>query len=281
MIVDHQNGLLAATRDDLTHRRMRAGVQGRVALVRRGGTFIATPCIDFNRLGNSSFGMGFPATALSHGFEPILLSQLLVCSAGVPPAVRRASRPPHSRLFSSDAYLHQNRPFPMFTGHSRRRNRCHAQGMKLRKLQPCSSRSLLSAPSPVHAPFPSRTSSPSANGSPPNIPTHGQSSSTQSPPLFVDTRLKEYTTGAPHDLTTVSSWCGAPSALTTPCSRNTAHWQWQRGGWLLVDRLTGRVSQLNLPEFDPYYRPRAGIATTSPTAESPTTAKSSMPWWRR
>jgi len=26
-------------------------------------------------------------------------------------------------------------------------------------------------------------------------------------------------------------------------------WQWQRGGWLLVDRLTRRVSQLNLPEF--------------------------------
>jgi hypothetical protein len=30
-------------------------------------------------------------------------------------------------------------------------------------------------------------------------------------------------------------------------------WQWQRGGWLLVDRLTGRVSQLNLAEFDPFY----------------------------
>src|SRR6202162_5402977 len=25
------------------------------------------------------------------------------------------------------------------------------------------------------------------------------------------------------------------------------------GGWLLVDRLTGRVSQINLPEFDPFY----------------------------
>jgi len=29
--------------------------------------------------------------------------------------------------------------------------------------------------------------------------------------------------------------------------------KWQRGGWLLVDRLTGRVSQLNLAEFDPFY----------------------------
>jgi hypothetical protein len=30
-------------------------------------------------------------------------------------------------------------------------------------------------------------------------------------------------------------------------------WIWQRGGWLLVDRLTGRISSLTLPEFDPYY----------------------------
>jgi hypothetical protein len=36
-------------------------------------------------------------------------------------------------------------------------------------------------------------------------------------------------------------------------SGNAPRWQWQRGGWLLVDRLTGRVSQLNLPEFDPFY----------------------------
>jgi hypothetical protein len=30
-------------------------------------------------------------------------------------------------------------------------------------------------------------------------------------------------------------------------------WQWQRGGWLLVDHLTGRVAPINLPEFDAYY----------------------------
>jgi hypothetical protein len=34
---------------------------------------------------------------------------------------------------------------------------------------------------------------------------------------------------------------------------NAPRWQWQRGGWLVVDRLTGRVAQLNLPEFDPFY----------------------------
>jgi hypothetical protein len=30
-------------------------------------------------------------------------------------------------------------------------------------------------------------------------------------------------------------------------------WQWQRGGWLLVDRGTGRVAPLALPEFDAFY----------------------------
>ena len=30
-------------------------------------------------------------------------------------------------------------------------------------------------------------------------------------------------------------------------------WKWQRGGWLLVDRVSGHISQLTLPEFDTYY----------------------------
>jgi hypothetical protein len=76
-------------------------------------------------------------------------------------------------------------------------------------------------------------------------------------PLFVDTRLKEYTTGTPHDLTdrlfTVRRVFRINDVL--PGEKNTGipRWLWQRGGWLLVDRLTGRVAQLNLPEFDPFY----------------------------
>jgi hypothetical protein len=79
-------------------------------------------------------------------------------------------------------------------------------------------------------------------------------------PLFVDTRLKEYTTGNPHELTDrlfvvrrafrVNDALPAENAIA---SSNAPRLQWQRGGWLLVDRLTGRVSQLNLPEFDPFY----------------------------
>ena len=77
-------------------------------------------------------------------------------------------------------------------------------------------------------------------------------------PLFVDTRLKEYTTGTPHELTDrlfavrrafrVNDALPAESGAT-----GSPRWQWQRGGWLLVDRLTGRISQLNLAEFDPFY----------------------------
>lgn len=74
--------------------------------------------------------------------------------------------------------------------------------------------------------------------------------------LLVDTRLKEYTTGSPHEVTdrlfVVRRVLRANDALPSENSSAT-RWQWQRGGWLLVDRLTGRVVQLNLPEFDPFY----------------------------
>jgi hypothetical protein len=78
--------------------------------------------------------------------------------------------------------------------------------------------------------------------------------------LFVDTRLKEYTIGNPHELTdrlfVVRRAFRVNDALpgeNADAKINGAYWQWQRGGWLLVDRLTRRVSQLNLPEFDPFY----------------------------
>ena len=85
-------------------------------------------------------------------------------------------------------------------------------------------------------------------------------------PLFVDTRLKEFTTGPPHELTdrlfVVRRAFRVNDALPADNDKDkdsanvssiTPRWQWQRGGWLMVDRLSGRVSQLNLPEFDPFY----------------------------
>jgi hypothetical protein len=72
-------------------------------------------------------------------------------------------------------------------------------------------------------------------------------------PLYVDTRLKEYTTGLPHDVTDRLFVVRRVFRLndTLPEESPGPRWQWQRGGWLLVDRVTGRVSQISLAEFDP------------------------------
>jgi hypothetical protein len=73
-------------------------------------------------------------------------------------------------------------------------------------------------------------------------------------PLFVDTKLKEYTTGNPHEVTDRLFVVRRAFRINDALPSETAtRWQWQRGGWLLVDRVTGRVAQLNLPEFDAFY----------------------------
>ena len=74
--------------------------------------------------------------------------------------------------------------------------------------------------------------------------------------LYVDGKLKEFTTGEPHDVTDrifvvrrayrLNDWLPEDEGTNQK-------WKWQRGGWLMVDRDTGRVSQLNLPLFDPFY----------------------------
>jgi hypothetical protein len=104
-------------------------------------------------------------------------------------------------------------------------------------------------------------------------------------PLFVDTRLKEYTTGTPHELTdrlfVVRRAFRVNDALPmenagSGSNSNAPRWLWQRGGWLLVDRLTGHVPSSTCPSSIPSIRRRAGIATTSPTAAYPKMARNSM-----
>jgi hypothetical protein len=75
-------------------------------------------------------------------------------------------------------------------------------------------------------------------------------------PLYVDTRLKEYTTGAAHEITDRLFVVRRVFRLNDvlPGEPNAVpRWLWQRGGWLLVDRITGRVTQIALPDFDPFY----------------------------
>jgi hypothetical protein len=72
--------------------------------------------------------------------------------------------------------------------------------------------------------------------------------------LVVDGRIKEYVLGAPHEVTDRLFVVRRVFRVNDSLPEDSGpRWQWQRGGWLLVDRLTGRISAINLPEFDAYY----------------------------
>ncbi|MGA2376396.1 MAG: hypothetical protein ABSF72_12815 [Candidatus Sulfotelmatobacter sp.] len=75
-------------------------------------------------------------------------------------------------------------------------------------------------------------------------------------PLLVDTRVKEFTLGPAHDVTdrlfVVRRAFRVNDSLPQE-SAATPHWEWQPGAWLLVDRATGRISPLSLPDFDVFY----------------------------
>src|ERR1035438_816132 len=64
-------------------------------------------------------------------------------------------------------------------------------------------------------------------------------------PLYVDSKLKEYTTGKPHEVTdrvfAVRRAFRINDSLPED-AQTSPKWLWQRGGWLLVDRDSGRVS---------------------------------------
>ncbi len=71
-------------------------------------------------------------------------------------------------------------------------------------------------------------------------------------PLVVDGLVKEWTTGDAHDVTDRSFVVRRVLRLndSLPGDR-LGHWVWQRGPWLLVDRVTGHVTALKLPDYDP------------------------------
>lgn len=72
--------------------------------------------------------------------------------------------------------------------------------------------------------------------------------------LLVDGRVKEYVLGAPHEVTERLFVVRRVFRMNDSLPQDTGlRWQWQRGGWLLVDRVTGRISPMNLPEFDAFY----------------------------
>lgn len=89
--------------------------------------------------------------------------------------------------------------------------------------------------------------------------------------LLVDGRPHEFTAGPPHDITEHLLVVRRAYRLndSLPADAKKPQWVWRLGGWISVDRLTGRVAQLNLPAFDPdvsqasWYRDYAAYCGTS------------------
>jgi len=90
-------------------------------------------------------------------------------------------------------------------------------------------------------------------------------------PLYVDGRTKEFTIGASHDVTERTFVVQRIYRLNDSLPQQTGptQWQRQRGGWLLIDRVSGKVQPIALPEFDPdtsavnWYRDYAAYCGTS------------------
>ena len=91
-------------------------------------------------------------------------------------------------------------------------------------------------------------------------------------PLYVDAKLKDYTTGESHEVTdrlfVVQRAYRLNDSLPGDSPKQST-WVWERGGWLLVDRASGHITQLKLPDFDPansnatWYRDYAAYCGTS------------------
>jgi len=71
-------------------------------------------------------------------------------------------------------------------------------------------------------------------------------------PLLVDSVLKEWITGDAHEVTDRSYAVRRAIRLndSLPADKQS-RWVWQRGPWLLVDRVTGHITALKLPDYDP------------------------------
>jgi hypothetical protein len=114
----------------------------------------------------------------------------------------------------------------------------------------------------------------------PHIISFGKPLALKIRPLSVDARVKEFTLGPAHDVTDrlfvvrrafrVND--SLPQESTTP-----PRWQWQRGGGLLVDRITGHTSAINLPEFDALYSAVSWYCDYAAYCGVSTTARKSTP----
>ncbi|MFP5267164.1 MAG: hypothetical protein ACLGQU_07330 [Acidobacteriota bacterium] len=70
-------------------------------------------------------------------------------------------------------------------------------------------------------------------------------------PLNVDGLRREWTMGEVHDVTDRTFVIRRALRINDSLPSEPVHWTWQPGPWLMVDRLTGHITALHLPDFDP------------------------------
>lgn len=69
-------------------------------------------------------------------------------------------------------------------------------------------------------------------------------------PLLIDDRPREWTVGDLHEVTDRTFVIRRAFRINDALPGEGSHWTWQPGPWLQVDRTTGRVTPLHLPNFD-------------------------------
>ncbi|HKD82202.1 MAG TPA: hypothetical protein VKH81_21095 [Candidatus Angelobacter sp.] len=90
--------------------------------------------------------------------------------------------------------------------------------------------------------------------------------------LVVDGRLRDYVSGAVHEVTETLFVVRRAYRMNDTLPDETGkppQWIWRLGGWISVDRQTGHIAQLSLPAFDgdvseaSWYRDYAAYCGTS------------------
>lgn len=89
---------------------------------------------------------------------------------------------------------------------------------------------------------------PAANSDEPTIPMKIRA-------LIVNGDMKEFTTGQPHQVTEDIFVVQRASRLndSLPGDDPMPKWKWFPAGWLQVNRQTGRITSIKLPEYDSFY----------------------------
>ena len=86
-------------------------------------------------------------------------------------------------------------------------------------------------------------------------------------PLLVDGKVKEWTNGEAHAITDRTFVIRRALRLNDSLPGDkTEHWIWQRGPWIMIDRIKGSVTALHLPDYDPASRVLSGSAIMLLTA---------------